>query len=123
MAEKMIEDVKRFAKSYRPQDDDHPDLESRVVMFKRAVESGSKRTIAAHARTLHRFLGHVRPDAIGSKRSSSTAAATDDGPTKRELQAEAEARGLSKSGSKADLQARIDEYDAAPDADDDDAQE
>lgn len=57
--EKAVRDAKAFAAAYKPSEDDHPDLESRVVMFRRAVEGGSPRVIAAHARTLVRFVGHL----------------------------------------------------------------
>lgn len=62
-AQTDIAAAKRFAAAYKPSEDDHPDLASRVAMFKRAVadERGTKRTRAqaVHARTLVRFLGHV----------------------------------------------------------------
>lgn len=54
--------AKRFAAAYRPSDSDHPDLSSRVVMYQRAVEDGDKRKVAAHARTLVRFIGHLGLD-------------------------------------------------------------
>lgn len=59
-AQTEIADAKRFAAAYKPSDSDHPDLESRVVMFRRAVasEKGTGRTVgsAVHARTLLRHL-------------------------------------------------------------------
>lgn len=57
--EKNIAEAKRFAQAYRPSEDDHPDLQSRVVMFRRAVEDGDKRKVAVHARTLVRFVRNV----------------------------------------------------------------
>lgn len=51
-----VRDAKAFAAKYRPAEGDHPDLESRVVMFRRAVKKGRERTIAVHARTLVRFV-------------------------------------------------------------------
>lgn len=59
-AQTDIRDAKAFAAAYKPSEDDHPDLQSRVVMFRRAVESekGTKRTTAqaVHARTLMQFV-------------------------------------------------------------------
>ena len=102
MAEAMLRDAAAFAKSYTPQDGEHPDLESRVAMYRRAVKSGDKRRTAAHARTLVRFARNV-----GRLEVTSSSSTSSDGPTKAELQAEAESLGLSKSGSKGELQARI----------------
>lgn len=51
-----VRDAKAFAAKYRPSDDDHPDLASRVKMFRRAVDSKRERVIAVHARTLVRFV-------------------------------------------------------------------
>lgn len=96
--------AKAYAAAYEPAEGDHPDLESRVVMFRRAVENDHTRVQAVHARTLMRFVGHLGLDVPSGS--------ADDGPSKAELQAAAEERGLSKSGSKAQLQARIDEHDA-----------
>lgn len=68
--EKDIAGAERFAASYKPGDDDHPDLESRVVMYRRAVEGGDKRVIAVHARTLVRFVGHVGLDIPAAKKKA-----------------------------------------------------
>lgn len=54
---KSVDEAKRFAKAYKPSEDDHPDLESRVVMFNRAVEAKDDRAVQAHARTLTQFVG------------------------------------------------------------------
>lgn len=105
MAERVMREAASFAKGYKPAEGDHPDLESRVTMYRRAVKGGDKRVVAAHARTLVRFARNV--GAIGDTSSSS-----DDGPSKAELQAEAEALGLAKGGSKAELEARIAEHKA-----------
>lgn len=53
--------AKRFADAYTPSDGDHPDLASRVVMYRRAADpkTGSKRAEAVHARTLMRFVGQL----------------------------------------------------------------
>lgn len=102
--ERLLRNAKAFADAYAPGDDDHVDLESRVVMYRRAVESGSKRAVAVHARTLMRFVGHLGLDVPGSAA---------DGPSKAELQEQAEALGLSKRGTKAELAERIAEAEAA----------
>lgn len=97
--ERDVRDAKAFAAAYEPSEDDHPDLESRVVMYRRAVEGGDKRVVAVHARTLMRFAGHLGLDVPSGS--------ADEGPSKAELQDEAEALGLSKRGTKAELAERI----------------
>lgn len=107
-----VSDVKaaeKFSASYQASDDQHPDLASRVAMYRRAVKDGDKRKVAIHARTLMRFARNT-----GALTSSSS---DDDGPTKAELQAQAEALGIPKSGSKSDLEKRIAEKRAADEAD------
>jgi hypothetical protein len=56
---KSVDSAKAFAKAYKPSEDDHPDLQSRVVLFDRAVAGKNDREIQAHARTLVRFLQHL----------------------------------------------------------------
>lgn len=98
--ERTLKDAEAFAAGYAPDPSDHPDLSSRVAMYRRAVESGSTRAVAVHARTLMRFVGHL---GVGTP----VTAGGDDGPTKADLQARAEELGLPKSGSKAALASRI----------------
>lgn len=76
-----IDAAKRFASAYKPSEDDHPDLSSRVAMFERAVDSekgtGRTRVQAVHARTLVRFLGHIGetvPKATPAKKAAAPAA-------------------------------------------------
>lgn len=119
-----VSDVKaaeKFAASYTAEDGDHPDLESRVVMYRRAVKEGDKRKVAIHARTLMRFVANVRGRDEGTRASSSsTSSSTSEGPTKADLKAQAEKLGLPTSGNKADLEKRIAEKLAEDDAGGDD---
>jgi hypothetical protein len=76
-AQTDLRDAKAFADAYKPSESDHPDMHSRVVMFRRAVESekGTKRTTrqAAHARALVRFVrqtGGTIPKAPAAKKSA-----------------------------------------------------
>lgn len=98
--ENLMRDAAAFADGYAPDPSDHPDLESRVVMYRRAVESGDRRAVAVHSRTLMRFVGHL---GIGVP----TTAGPDNGPTLADLQARAVELGLPKSGTKAQLASRI----------------
>lgn len=99
MAENTTRDAASFAAGYSPAAGDHPDLESRVVMYRRAVDSGDRRAEAVHARTLMRFVGHL---GIGTPTTGG-----DTGPTKAELQERAAALDLPTSGTKAQLASRI----------------
>ena len=62
--ETVKRDAKAFAAAYKPSEDDHPDLESRVVMYRRAADpkTGSKHAEAVHARTLMRVVKHLGLD-------------------------------------------------------------
>lgn len=93
-----LRDAEAFAAAYEPSEDDHPDLESRVVMYRRAAASGSKPAEAVHARTLMRFVGHLGLDMPD---------AGDMGPSKDELKDRARELGVPVSGSKAELASRI----------------
>lgn len=73
--ERLVADAKRFAESYTPSDEDHPDLHSRVVMFRRAIDQGDKRAVAIHAKTLTRFLGHVGVEIPKAKKAPAKKAA------------------------------------------------
>lgn len=59
---KAVDSAKAFAEKFKPSEGDHPDLHSRVVMFRRAVEGKDDRHIQAHARSLVRFLAQVGVD-------------------------------------------------------------
>lgn len=126
-----LSDVKaadKFASSYAPAEGDHGDLESRVVMYRRAVKSGDKRKIAIHARTLMRFVSNTRgADEATRSTSSSSSSSSGDGPSKADLKAQAKALGLPVSGSIKDLEKRIgdklaaDKAEADSEADDENA--
>jgi hypothetical protein len=100
MAENTTRDAASFAAGYSPAAGDHPDLESRVVMYRRAVDSGDRRAEAVHARTLMRFVGHLGI-------AEPTTAGADTGPSKADLQARAAELDLPTSGTKAQLASRI----------------
>lgn len=74
-ADRYARDAKAFAAAYKPSEDDPQDLESRVVMYRRAVKGGRERTIAVHARTLVQFvdqLGLKIPKAPAKKTAGSS---------------------------------------------------
>jgi hypothetical protein len=115
MAEKTVaEQVQELTERWNPPTTDHT-LERLVGV---PTESGD---VAATA--------HVPMEELNKSFTNSEVDAqrlsefTDDGDVdldemgKKELQAEAEKRGLSKSGSKEDLKARIQEHDAGGDED------
>lgn len=109
---KYIEQAKALAGSKSAMDSASGDLAGHVATFRARLEADGAEAVGtvAYARTV---VDLARVEGI-----SLTSSSGDDGPTKAELQAQAEALGLPKSGSKADLAKRIAEAKAEPPAED-----
>lgn len=116
---KAVDAVQAFADSYEPDPAvDHPDLHSRVVMFRRAVEGGDDRHVQAHARSMVRFMEQVGIDPAGDVKPYAKW-------RKADLEAEVENRNTDPGrsdanlivvegrGTRADLAAALDADDAA----------